>query len=424
MDASSIRKISRQGRAAAVAFSLAFAGTLGAPFILPAQQAAHAATVSVTVREKLTPYGQWRTSAAYGDIWVPKVAAGWRPYTNGRWVWTNEGWYWQSFEPFGPIAFHYGNWVFDPELGWVWIAGDQWAPAWVVWRQSDDVIGWVPAPPPQVKVVVAESWWDFVPVVSFASPHLLPLIRPVSENVTIVNKTTILNETVVENHVDRGHVTLGGKDIPINAGPALDRLPRTVVASVKAAQVAPPTKGEYASAHLDDSKGEALKHQHMGKQPENSAQATTVSSGAPGPKGGGKPVMEQGAGAQTGTAANQIGQNGKHKTNTMASGENALPNLPSSDQGKSQHRHKPVMTTLSGQGGMAQAGGIQQPGRKKHPGQSETFAQIHGQAPNTMRTAHMETMKQSGHKGPPQNGQGNRRIEKCDPHEARCKLPG
>ena len=28
-----------------------------------------------------------------------------------------------------------------------WVPGDQWAPAWVAWRYSDDYVGWAPLPP-------------------------------------------------------------------------------------------------------------------------------------------------------------------------------------------------------------------------------------------------------------------------------------
>ena len=31
----------------------------------------------------------------------------------------------------GWIAYHYGHWYRDPDFGWFWIPGDEWAPAWV-----------------------------------------------------------------------------------------------------------------------------------------------------------------------------------------------------------------------------------------------------------------------------------------------------
>ncbi|TIX08865.1 MAG: hypothetical protein E5V46_24540, partial [Mesorhizobium sp.] len=136
-------------------------------------------------------YGGWRTSSRFGEVWVPSVRPEWRPYTEGRWVWTDEGWYWESAEPFGGIVFHYGRWAYDPELGWVWIAGYKWAPAWVVWRQGSDDIGWAPAPPRIADVAVDEGWWCFAPVVAIGAADLVSVVRPVRENVTIIRNTTI-----------------------------------------------------------------------------------------------------------------------------------------------------------------------------------------------------------------------------------------
>jgi hypothetical protein len=47
----------------------------------------------------------------------------------------------------GDIPFHYGRWFFDPELGWVWVPGYVWGPAWVAWRAGAGNVGWLPLPP-------------------------------------------------------------------------------------------------------------------------------------------------------------------------------------------------------------------------------------------------------------------------------------
>ena len=45
----------------------------------------------------LEPHGQWFSHSRWGEVWVPNVTADWQPYTNGRWVYTEEwGWYWAS----------------------------------------------------------------------------------------------------------------------------------------------------------------------------------------------------------------------------------------------------------------------------------------------------------------------------------------
>jgi hypothetical protein len=121
----------------------------------------------------LSSYGEWVVAGSYGRVWRPRVAVGWRPYYYGRWEWTNEGWLWVSDEPWGWAAYHYGRWAHDPYFGWIWVPGYEWAPAWVAWRTSGDVIGWAPLAPGLSVYVTAypfvDFWWTFVPTVRFVS---------------------------------------------------------------------------------------------------------------------------------------------------------------------------------------------------------------------------------------------------------------
>ena len=126
-----------------------------------------------TFHGALAPYGEWVSAGGYGRVWRPRVAAGWRPYYYGRWEWTNEGWLWVSDEPWGWAPYHYGRWTYDSYYGWVWVPGYQWAPAWVSWRYSGDVVGWAPLGP-GVSVYLSsypfvDYWWTFVPCGSFLS---------------------------------------------------------------------------------------------------------------------------------------------------------------------------------------------------------------------------------------------------------------
>jgi hypothetical protein len=126
-----------------------------------------------TFQGPLAPYGDWVVVGSYGRVWRPHVDSGWRPYYYGRWEWTHEGWLWVSDEPFGWAAYHYGRWAYDPYQGWLWVPGSQWAPAWVSWRYSGDVVGWAPlAPGVSVYVGVTpfvDTWWTFVPCRSFVA---------------------------------------------------------------------------------------------------------------------------------------------------------------------------------------------------------------------------------------------------------------
>ncbi len=98
--------------------------------------------------QNLSPMGQWIQIDAGVYGWHPyRVGADWRPYSVGRWAWTEDGWYWDSYEPFGWATYHYGRWIYDDYYGWIWIPDYEWAPAWVEWRYDNDYIGWAPLPP-------------------------------------------------------------------------------------------------------------------------------------------------------------------------------------------------------------------------------------------------------------------------------------
>ena len=158
---------------------LAFAAFFAAPGLpLPAvdrlgfagSAAAQDAIDIDTFYDELGPYGQWVWHPRFGYVWLPEnVSPNWRPYTVGRWTYTDEyGWYWGSYEPFAWAVYHYGRWGYDPDYGWFWVPGDTWAPAWVQWRYSDDYVGWAPIGPGRPGYAygvpvnydppVAESW--------------------------------------------------------------------------------------------------------------------------------------------------------------------------------------------------------------------------------------------------------------------------
>lgn len=128
-----------------------------------------------TFEEPLAIHGEWIMCPRYGRVWHPlRVAAGWQPYLYGQWVWTTDGWFWITEEPWGWATYHYGRWAYDPVLGWLWVPGFAWAPAWVAWRLGDGFVGWAPLYPG-----FDEWWvdaypldpphWIFVPVRSFVS---------------------------------------------------------------------------------------------------------------------------------------------------------------------------------------------------------------------------------------------------------------
>jgi hypothetical protein len=102
------------------------------------------------IQELLAPYGTWVEAPPYGLCWRPTAAtadANWRPYTQqGHWVYTEAGWFWHSDYSWGHITFHFGRWFRD-KGSWLWAPGNDWAPAWVCWREAEGYLGWGPLPP-------------------------------------------------------------------------------------------------------------------------------------------------------------------------------------------------------------------------------------------------------------------------------------
>ncbi len=89
-------------------------------------------------------HGTWQHEVEVGYVWRPRVAAGWRPYSDGRWVWSSWGWTWVPYERWGWAPSHYGRWGHSFALGWYWIPDRHWGPGWVTWAVGGDYVGWCP----------------------------------------------------------------------------------------------------------------------------------------------------------------------------------------------------------------------------------------------------------------------------------------
>ena len=168
-----------------------------------------------TFYTKLEPYGAWFETSDYGYVWQPREAESsrsWRPYTDGRWVYTDAGWTWISEEPFGWAAYHYGRWTRLHNIGWVWVPGDQWAPAWVSWRTSNDYVGWAPLPPEARfdRDTGIRNWSDnyydigpdqyaFVATNEFGAQRIQDTLLPRERNAAIVDQTTNVTSITYNN---------------------------------------------------------------------------------------------------------------------------------------------------------------------------------------------------------------------------------
>ncbi len=191
--------------------------------IVPANRA-KAQEVSIDYfYDQLAPYGHWENVDVYGWVWKPyRTQPGWRPYSDGYWVYTEYGWTYQADNDWGWAAYHYGRWAYLDYYGWVWVPGTEWAPAWVAWRNDDNYIGWAPLPPqvewragvglhsPNFNIDVDINWsnWSFVEVNHFDDPRVGIYIQSPARNVTFMRRThditryDYVNQRIINHCID------------------------------------------------------------------------------------------------------------------------------------------------------------------------------------------------------------------------------
>ncbi|MGA2585750.1 MAG: DUF6600 domain-containing protein [Candidatus Aminicenantales bacterium] len=150
----------------------------------------------------LAPFGSWITLRPHGYVWIPRhMGYRWRPYADGRWVWTDYGWTWISEYEWGWVPFHYGRWGWDDEIGWYWVPGTVWGSAWVTWRTSSLYFGWAPLPPGvefergmgirRLPFEMPGHFWMFVEGRDFLELRLGDRIIPPERNMTIIRNTDL-----------------------------------------------------------------------------------------------------------------------------------------------------------------------------------------------------------------------------------------
>ena len=165
--------------------------------------------------------GNWIEVEGYGYGWQPDLAvndSSWRPYADGYWAYTDDGWTWISYEDFGWATYHYGRWANLSDYGWTWFPGSDldWGPAWVSWRTGGDYVGWAPLPPrgpgvvyegrpigPQVDIEfdIGPEYYNFCEVRYIGEPVLRNYIAPSVQNVTYINNTVNVTNISVQNNV-------------------------------------------------------------------------------------------------------------------------------------------------------------------------------------------------------------------------------
>jgi hypothetical protein len=163
--------------------------------------------------DELSPYGEWVDDPEYGYVWIPDAGDDFRPYySNGYWANTDYGNTWVSNYDWGWAPFHYGRWTYNNYYGWVWIPGNEWGPAWVSWRSGGGAYGWAPLGP-GISINLAfgnnyyapDYWWIFTPQQYILNPRFHQYTYGPRYNTNYIRQTTIINNTYVYNN--RTYVT-------------------------------------------------------------------------------------------------------------------------------------------------------------------------------------------------------------------------
>src|SRR5262249_8498113 len=100
------------------------------------------------------------------------------------------------------IVFHYGRWVWLDDLGWAWVPGREWGPAWVDWRRGGEYIGWGPFAPEGIggDIRRGPQNLNFFPPPPFLAPHIATVF--IGPGAPFFRETVVVNETVLLH--DRG----------------------------------------------------------------------------------------------------------------------------------------------------------------------------------------------------------------------------
>ena len=123
----------------------------------------------------LDAYGKWsKIDGKWAFTPDDRIA----PYREGRWLYTEYGWYWKGRAPHSWATEHYGYWKRDAHKVWSWYPGPYWLPQIVEFRATTKYIGWrtgavdsdgnfVEAP---IDRYSKPEEWTFVTLAQFANP--------------------------------------------------------------------------------------------------------------------------------------------------------------------------------------------------------------------------------------------------------------
>jgi hypothetical protein len=153
-----------------------------------------------TALQLLNPYGAW---SKIDGKWAFTPRDHLAPYTDGRWIYTEYGWYWKGNLPHSWVTEHYGYWKRDANKIWSWYPGPYWLPEIVEIRATSSYLGWrsgevdddgnfVEAP---IDRYSKTDEWTFVTLAQFANPIRPEIVAPLSVTKTQLEESTDCRHT-------------------------------------------------------------------------------------------------------------------------------------------------------------------------------------------------------------------------------------
>jgi hypothetical protein len=122
------------------------------------------------------------------------------------------------------------------------VPGEDWGPAWVDWRYSDDYVGWAPLPPDDLLVAYRDDpiYWSFVRPRFLLAPRVFTVFVPARERIVIIRRTRIVNRTVIVDRDRRDRDRDGRRGrVAVNPGIEPGIIARATGKPIRAAKVEP-----------------------------------------------------------------------------------------------------------------------------------------------------------------------------------------
>ncbi|HEX3822400.1 MAG TPA: DUF6600 domain-containing protein, partial [Candidatus Sulfotelmatobacter sp.] len=216
--------------------------------------------------DDLDENGEWQAQSQYGNVWYPRVNAGWAPYRDGHWAWIDPwGWTWVDDASWGYAPFHYGRWAFISNR-WGWIPGPVavrpvYAPALVVFVGGGGAafggnVAWFPLGPREVYVPSYAVSRGYVNRVNVSNTVVNQTTITNVYNTTIVNKSTTINNVTYVNRNVNNAVTAVPQRTFASAQPVARSAVRVNAQQVASAQMSaraavPPAREAVLGMHAN-----------------------------------------------------------------------------------------------------------------------------------------------------------------------------